>query len=329
VAGRGASRRSAALGAIALWIATLALAGCGSAEHTPVNSPTQTATTTTTPTLPGTGKPPVAVGDKNTFPEQFVLGALYEEALSAQGYTVSLNRNIGPTQETLQALNSGSLDIYPEYIDVWDTSVAGYKRQFASARAAYDAGQRYALAHGLELLRPTPFSDTDGIGVTLTYAVEHGLSSIGDLRKVATTLEIGGPPQFEDGQAGLEGVEERYGFAPASFKSVAVGEQYQALDSGAIQAADVDTTDGQLLSDGYAVLRDPLHVFGWGNAVPVVSQKVLAEEGPAFVSTVNAVSALLTTPVMRRLNALVGLDHENPTTVAKMFLEAHHLIPAS
>lgn len=332
MAARDVSGRPAGLAVIAVCLASLmtfALAGCGSKKHTSATSSVATATTTTAPTLPGTGKPPVTVGDKNTFPEQFVLGALYEQALAAQGFTVSLNRNIGPTEVTLQALKSGSLDIYPEYIDVWDTSVAGYKRQFASARAAYDAGQRYALAHQFQLLKPTPFSDTEGIGVTLTYAVVHGLNSIGDLRKVAGTLEIGGPPQFETSQAGLAGVEERYGFAPASFNSVAVGEQYQALNTGMIQAADVDTTDGQLLSDRYAVLRDPLHVFGWGNVVPVVSQKVLDTEGPAFVSTVNAVSALLTTPVMRRLNALVGIDHEDPTAVAKAFLDAHHLIPTS
>lgn len=326
------SRGPAGLPLLALCIASLvtfALTGCGSKGRTPTTSSATTATTTTAPTLPGTGKPPVTVGDKNTFPEQFVLGALYEQALAAQGFTVSLNRNIGPTEVTLQALRSGSLDIYPEYIGVWDTSVAGYKRQFASARAAYEAGQRYALARQLELLKRTPFSDTDGIGVKLTYAVVHGLSSIGDLSKVASTLEIGGPPQFETSEAGLSGVEERYGFAPASFKSVPVGEQYQALDTGMIQAADVGTTDGQLLSDRYAVLRDPLHVFGWGNVVPVVSQKVLEAEGPAFVSTVNAVSALLTTLVMRRLNALVGIEHEDPTAVAKAFLEAHHLIPTN
>ncbi len=314
-------------------LAALALAGCGGKKRTPTPSDTTprttTTTTTTSPVLPGTGRPRVAIGDKNTYPEQFILGALYEQALGAEGFTVSLDRNIGPTEVTLQALKSGSLDLYPEYIDVWDASVAGYKRQFSSTRAAYDAGQRYALSRELQLLKPTPFSDTTAIGVTLTYAVQHGLSSIGDLRKVAQTLVIGGPPQFETSQTGLAGVEETYGFAPASFKSVAVGDQYIELDKGTVQAADVNTTDGQLLSDSYALLHDPSHVFGFGNVVPVVSQKVIEDEGPAFVATVDAVSQLLTTPVMRRLNAQVAIEHEDPTAVAKQFLQAHHLLPAS
>lgn len=314
------------LSAVAL--AAVGVTACGSGKHPASVTDTAPGTTTTTQ-LPGTGRPPVAVGDKNTFPEQFVLGALYEQALAAQGFSVSLDRNIGPTDVTIRALQSGSVSFYPESIGVWDQSVAGYKRKFTSAREAYRAGQSYALAHGFQLLNPTPFSDTPAIGVTLTYAVQHGMSTIGDLRKLAPTLTVGGPPQFESSSAGLAGLEQAYGFAPAAFKPVPVGEQYMALDKGTVQAADVNTTDGQLTSYNYALLRDPAHVFGWGNVVPVVTQKVLDEEGPAFAATIDKVSALLTTSVIRQLNAAVALNHQDPTKVAKQFLEAHNLVPQS
>lgn len=312
------------LSAVAL--AAAGLTACGSGNH---NGTATTSGTTTTSALPGTGRPPVSVGDKNTFPEQFVLGALYEQALGAQGFSVSLNRNIGPTDVTIRALQSGSISFYPESIGVWDQNVAGYKRKFATAAAAYEAGQRYAVVHGFQLLNPTPFSDTSAIGVTLTYAVQHGVSTIGDLRKLAATLTIGGPPQFESSSTGLAGMEQAYGFAPAAFKPLPVGEQYTALDRGTVQAADVNTTDGQLTSYGYALLRDPAHVFGWGNVVPVVTQKVLKQEGPAFETTIDKVSALLTTSAIRQLNAAVALDHQDPTKVAKQFLEAHSLVPQS
>lgn len=303
------------------------LTACGSGKHHASASTTSAGTTSTE--LAGTGRPPVAVGDKNTFPEQFVLGALYEQALAAQGFSVSLNRNIGPTDVTIRALQSGTISFYPESIGIWDTSVAGYKRTFASAGSAYQAGQRYALTHGFQLLDPTPFSDTSAIGVTLTYAVQHGLSAIGDLRKLAATLTIGGPPQFESSSTGLAGVEQAYGFAPAAFKALPVGEQYSALDQGTVQAADVNTTDGQLTSYKYALLHDPAHVFGWGNVVPVVTQKVLDEEGPAFVATIDKVSALLTMSVIRQLNAAVAVNHQDPAKVATQFLQAHHLVAPS
>jgi osmoprotectant transport system substrate-binding protein len=77
------------------------------------------------------------------------------------------------------------------------------------------------------------------------------------------------------------------------------------------------------------LLGDPKHVFGWGNVVPVVPIKVLEAEGPVFAATINKVSALLSTAVMRQLNAAVDVSGETPAVVAQQFLIAHGLVPAS
>ena len=93
-----------------------------------------------------------------------------------------------------------------------------------------------------------------------------------------------------------------------------------------MDAADVFTTDGQLTStSAYVVLRDPKNLFGFQNEAPLVRQKVLDMEGPAFADTLNAVSRVLTTQVMRQMNASVALRGQSPTTVADEFLRAHHL----
>ncbi|MGN6167928.1 MAG: ABC transporter substrate-binding protein [Solirubrobacteraceae bacterium] len=273
-------------------------------------------------TLPGTGRPPVIIGDKNT-PEQFVLGELYEEALASQGFSVSLNRNIGPTGVTMRALHQGSLNIYPEYIDVWNKQIAHNSRAFASSRAAYAAGQRYAIGRGLELLNPTPFANTEALAVTDYYATQHRLRSVTDLNSLNRPVTVGGPPQFK--ASGLAALESAYGVSARAFKVLPVGDQYQALNQGSIQAADVNTTDGDLASGDYRVLKDPSHVLGWGNVVPVVTQKTLEKEGPTFAATINAVSAALTLSAMRQMNEQVE-QHVDPATVAAQFLETHGLI---
>jgi osmoprotectant transport system substrate-binding protein len=114
---------------------------------------TGTTTTSTTPALPGTGKPSITVGDKN-YTEQFLLGQLYLQALTAQGFSATLNQNIGPTEVTMQAMKAGSLSMYPEYLNIFNSAVAGYTRGFRTQLGAYQAAQRYAFAHGLELLPP-------------------------------------------------------------------------------------------------------------------------------------------------------------------------------
>jgi osmoprotectant transport system substrate-binding protein len=310
-------------------VAATALVGlfsaCGSSK--PDSSPSS-GVARPRPALPGEGKPPLTIGDKN-FTEQFVLGELYALALKAQGYNVVLNRNIGPLEVTLQALRSGRLDMYPEYVEAWNSQVAGYKHPFKTARAALNAARHYAVRHGMAILEATPFSDTAAIAVTEAYGSAHHLRSLRDLRKVAPAMALGAPPQFQQSTPDLSLLEEDYVFSPATFKPLVIGSQYQALDQGTVQAAEVTTTDGELVSGKYRLLSDPDRIFGWGQVIPIVPEHVLAVEGPAFVNTVERVNRLLTLPVIRRLNAAVDIQNQDPATVAKQFLQAHGLIPRS
>jgi osmoprotectant transport system substrate-binding protein len=296
------------------------------ATRTATTTVTTTATTTATVTLPGAGKPPVTIGDEN-LPEQFILGQLYYQALKAQGFQVTLNQSIGPTQVVMQALATGQLAMYPEYLDNWDTEVAGIHRPFKSRTDAYLAGQGYALKHGLALLNPTPFSNTNAIAVSFDYAVENGVQSIPDLIKVSPQLTLGGAPQFQQSPTGLPAIQSTYGVLPAAFKPLEIGSQYQALDQGTVQAAVVNTTDPQLLTGSYPLLHDPEDIFGWGNVVPVASVRALDAEGPVFAATINRVSALLTLPAVRELNAAVVLYGQDPATVAQQFLQDQGVLP--
>ncbi|MGH2868832.1 MAG: glycine betaine ABC transporter substrate-binding protein [Solirubrobacteraceae bacterium] len=323
-------------------LAALACAACGAsssssptastanagATSTAQASSSGAATGTTTTALPGTGKPQVTIGDKN-YTEQFLLGELYTLALQAQGYTVALNQNIGPTAVTLQALGTGALDMYPEYLDVFNSTVAGYHRSFRTELAAYGGAQRYAGAHGLALLTATPFSDTPALGVTVGYAEGNHLLTLHDLARMQSTMIVGGPPEIQQTSPGLPQLERAYGFTVKNFKDLAVGDQYTALNANTVQVADVNTTDGQLVSGNYALLADPKNVFGWGNAMPVVSQKALIKEGPAFAVTIDRVSALLSTAIMRQLNEAVDVAGQDPVAVARIFLETHGVIPPS
>jgi osmoprotectant transport system substrate-binding protein len=314
----------------------LGLAGCGSSVTPTTTSPTATgsasttAPTTTAPAvlLPGTGRPTVALGDMNT-PEQFVLGRMYDLALAAQGFTITLSQNIGPTSVSLGALQQGSLDLFPEYLNVWDGQVAGVPGPFSSLSVAYAAGETYATEHGMELLNATPFGDTEGIAVTTAFALANHLRTLADLQRVAATMVLGAPIPFVQSPTGLPAVEQAYGFQPARTLPVNIGSQYAELRSGQIQAAYVSTTDPQLSTPAFKLLRDPQHILGFGNVVPVTTQAVIAAEGPSFAATVNQISALLSLRVIRELNAEVNVAGQTPTIVAQTFLQQHGVLPAT
>jgi osmoprotectant transport system substrate-binding protein len=315
-------------------LAALTVTACSSSGSSSTPQPAgapSTSTSTTPATDPGKGRPAIVIGDKN-YTEQFLLGELYSEALVGQGFSVSLDQNIGINQSRMKQLQSGEITMYPEYLNVWNGVFAGSYRHFRTLRAAYRAASTFARSQNLALLNATPFSDTSGIATTVNFAQQNGLHEVSDLATVAGTLTVGGPPQLEqDPFTGLPVLEKIYKLLPSevAYKSLEIGNQYKALDQGTVQAAYVNTTDGEFTTGNYALLADPGKVFGIGNVVPVVSAKMLAEEGPAFAQTINKVTALLTLPVIRELNAQVDLAGETPAGVASRFLADHGLIPAS
>jgi osmoprotectant transport system substrate-binding protein len=272
---------------------------------------------------PGKGKPAVTLGTKN-FTEQFVLGQLYKQALEAKGFKVALKQNIGSTEIADKALRSGQIDLYPEYIGIFNTAVAGDTKAYPSVDDAFAAGKAYASRHGYTLLPLTPFTDVDALAVKPDYASEHQLRSVADLASIRG-LRLGAPPEFRQRETGLVGLARVYGIRDVDFSPLTIGLQYQALDDGKIDTADVFTTDGQLQSGRYVVLDDPKNVFGFQNVTPIVSSRVLAAEGPAFADTLNAVSRQLTTRAMQQMNAAVAIDKQSPADVAQQFLSANGL----
>jgi osmoprotectant transport system substrate-binding protein len=292
----------------------LALAGCGSSSPSGGGSSTG----------PAAGKPPLTFGTKN-FPEQFLLGELYSQALRAKGFKVSLKSDVGATEIIYRALTLGTLDAYPEYTGILNTVIGGSTTRSSSERDAYVHARQVAARSGIALLNPTPFADRDAVAVKPSFAQRYNLSSIADLTRVPRAIRISGAPEFRTRVEGMIGLETDYGLKHLVFRPHRIGTQYVALDHGTIDAADVFTTDGQLQGPGYVVLKDPKNVFGFQNVAPLVRQKVLDAEGPLFSQTLNAVSAKLTTPAMRKMNAQVMIQNRSPGAVASAFLAANGL----
>jgi osmoprotectant transport system substrate-binding protein len=279
---------------------------------------------TSSASLPGSGKPAVVIGDKN-FSEENILGALYAQALKAQGYAITLKDNIGTSEITWKALTSGQIELYPEYTGTLLSAIAGITKNPTSAAAAYTEAAAYAKKKGFTLLKATPFFDSDAIGALATYAKANGLKTISDLKKLGKKVVLGAAPEFATRFEGLVGLKQDYGINP-TFKPIAIGLTYTVLDSGSVNVADVFTTDGPLAKPGkYTVLTDPKHVFGFQNVAPVVSSKLLAKEGPAFASTLNKVDALLTVKAIQAMNAAVSINQQTPAAVAAAFLKANGL----
>src|ERR1700759_1167708 len=114
-------------GGIAATLATVAVAAtaCGSSGPSPASSSSASSSSSSSASAgsgsgaklpagqPGQGKPSITLGDKN-FAEEYLLGALYQQALQAKGFTVTLKGNIGGSEIIDTAFKSNQIQLYPE-----------------------------------------------------------------------------------------------------------------------------------------------------------------------------------------------------------------------
>jgi osmoprotectant transport system substrate-binding protein len=266
------------------------------------------------------GTTPIIVGTKD-FPEQYVLGQLYKQALEAKGFTVQYKENIGSTELIDTALRSGRVTLYPEYTGIMLSVTFKRKTLPRTALGTYNLAKRLYERRGQTLLRQTPFQDRDAIAVLRSTATRYGVRTVGDLKKVPD-LTLAGFPQFEtrwaSSLARLYGV--RFEFEPLAGISA-----YTLLDRGQVEAAAIFTTDPQLINRKYVVLREPRNMFGFQHVAPVLDRDLVAQYGSRFTSTINGVSRLLTLRAQIAMNKAVAIDKRSAARVADAFLRANGL----
>src|SRR5437763_1965936 len=268
--------------------------------------------------------PAIVIGAK-TFPEEYILGELYKQALVAKGFSVTNKGSLGSTELIQTALTSGKINFYPEYTGVIVQDVFHHNFSGSSAAATASLARRLEAAKGFTVLNATPFFDTDVVAVTNATAKKYGLKSIADLKK-AGSFKFAAFPECQTRNTCLVGYKKQYGLTDVSFVPLASISAYTLLDQGKVLAADVFSTDPPLgKGSKYTVLADPKHVTGFQNVVPIVKTTVVSSLGPTFTKTVNAVSAALTQNAIVAMNKAVIVNKQSAASVAKAFLKANGL----
>ena len=97
--------------------------------------------------------PTIMIGTKN-FPEEYILGELYKQALEAKGFNVSYKENIGSTEIVQTALTSGKINFYPEYTGVIVQDVFHKTNSPKTAAATYALAKKLEAAKGYTVLDP-------------------------------------------------------------------------------------------------------------------------------------------------------------------------------
>jgi glycine betaine/choline ABC-type transport system substrate-binding protein len=264
----------------------------------------------------------VTIGSKN-FTEEFILGQIYAQALRAAGYTVKTQLNLGSEQIALKAVKSGRVDAYPEYTG---TVVTGFCKT-KDADVSHDPDQVYTVAKdcmakdGITALKQSPFTNSNGFAVTQAEAKKLGnITTLSDLKGKSQDLRVSGPPECQQREDCLLGLEKTYGLKFKSFTPVDPSLRHEVLQKGQADASIVFTTDGQIKTNKEVVLQDDKNIFPPYNITLLVRDQTLQKAGPDFAKTIELVQKGMTTPVLQELNSRVDLDKQKPADVAHQYL---------
>lgn len=275
---------------LAILLAVL-LSGCGSANPLgggPISGDLKT----------------VTVGSAD-FPESKILAEIYAQALEANDFQIRRQFGIGSRETYVPAVQDHSIDLIPEY--------TGNLLQYFDAEATATTPDEVlialfkALPGDLSILSPSPAEDKDTLVVTAATAQRWNLKTIADLAAHSAEVKVGAPSEFQTRQTGLVGLKARYGLdiAPANFVAISDGggpATVQALNSGAVTAANIFSTSPAIVQHHLVPLGDPENVFLAANVVPLVASQKMSNE---LKTVLDGVSAKLTTEALIELNTAV------------------------
>jgi osmoprotectant transport system substrate-binding protein len=262
------------------------------------------------------------------FPEQVILGELYSQVLEANGFTVDRHLNLGTREIVEPALESGQIDMYPEYLATVLTFVTKDSSKASSDPAATAKALQDAFApKNITVLDFAQAQDQNGFAVTQQTAQKYTLKTISDLQPVAGELVLGGPPECPQRPFCLLGLQQTYGLNFKDFKPLDTGGPLTvaALESGQIDVGELFTTDPNIALKNFVLLDDDKHLQLADNVAPIVRNDVL-NRAPEIRQLANSVSSKLTTPDLTDMNKQVGIDHKDAKDVAAAYLKDKGII---
>ena len=255
----------------------------------------------------------VVVGSQAYYSNE-IIAEIYAQALEGAGYEVERKFQIGQRDAYLPELESGAVDLFPEY--------TGNLLQFYSPDAsATEADEVYAalgeaLPEGLSALAMSPATDQDSYNVTAEFAEANALVSLEDLVGVEGLI-LGGAPELEERPYGPTGLLETYG---VSVEFDATGDvTVDALLEGVVTMANVYSGDPRIAEFGLVTLADPQGLFLASNVVPIVSSDRASE----LALVIDPISKALTPEGLVALNLQSTKDEMSAADIAAGWLEAN------
>ncbi|MFC1902112.1 ABC transporter substrate-binding protein [Chloroflexota bacterium] len=278
------------------------------------------------------GKGPIVVGSKIDT-EGSLLSQMIILMLTDSGFDVVDKSQFGPTSVVRKALESGELDIYPEYTgngafffdetesDVWNDAQKGYERVKQLDKETYN----------IVWLKSAPANNTWAIAIPKLLSDEESIRTLDDFAAYVNRggyVKLIGSEEFVTSPVALPKFQEVYGFSlkQEQLLTVSSGDTAQTEKAASEGTDDVNAamaygTDGSLSALELVVLADPRGAQPVYEPAPRVRGEIV-DQYPEIAGILDPVFASLDLVTLQNLNAKIAVEGRNANDVAKEYLIA-------
>jgi osmoprotectant transport system permease protein len=252
------------------------------------------------------------IGTKS-FTEQYILGALMQQRLAANGLTSERRDGLG-SAVVFKALTAGDVDAYVDYSGtIWANQM---HRSDVKPRAEVlsEVAQWLKDTYGIRLLGSLGFENAYALAMPRQRAEELHIETIADLARHAPRMSIGGDYEFFD-RPEWKAIRDAYGLHFADQRSMQSNFLYQAAANGDVDVVSAFTSDGQIAKYDLKVLADPKHAIPPYDAILLI--------GPARTNDRKLIAALkpligaIDVKTMREANLRAETAGSSPANVAE------------
>lgn len=277
---------------------------------------------------------PVVVGSKIDT-EGGVLGQIIIALLENEGVPVEDRTKTGATDVVRAALESGEIDIYPEYTG---TALSQFFPDAeiepgvsADGERSWERVRELDEENGIVWLERAPANNTWAIAIPRELAEAEGITTLEDWAtyiNAGNDVKLVGSQEFVDRDDALPAFEEAYGFDLSGDQLIILAggdtaqtEAAAAQGTDGANAAMAYGTDGSLAALDLVVLEDPKGVQPVYEPAPTIRAEVL-EAYPEIADVLDPVFQSLTLETLQELNGKVAVEGLDPRQVARDYLEA-------
>ena len=269
----------------------------------------------------------ITIGSK-IFSESIILGEMLSILLE-ENHSLPVEKKLalGGTQIAFDALEAGSIDVYPEYTGTGHVVILKKERETNPEKIYQIVRDEFEKKWGIVWSRPLGFNNTYAVAVKANDPKFEDIKKISQLRDKLYDVKYAAAYEFMAREDGHDQMVKSYrlNFRPENVISMEAGLMYSAIKEGQVDMIVSYSTDGRIGAYHLRLLEDDNHFFPPYHAAFITRSDAL-EKHPKLKLAIQSLEGKINESEMTAMNDLVDRLNESPHTVAKNFLIKKGLI---